>query len=107
MLECVRAWSTAISPLLSHANSPGYYNITGCSNVRIRSAIKALSLRTRCSARRRVRYEEADDDADEDYGHNEEIAMLELYSQSAREEALLVKAILDEKEVEVLIFKVS
>ncbi|TXG57059.1 hypothetical protein EZV62_018372 [Acer yangbiense] len=64
---------------------------------------------TRCGARRRVRYDSDDDeDGEEDqyYGHNEEIAMLELYTQSARGEALLVTALLDDNEVEVLIFKV-
>ncbi|KAK9276147.1 hypothetical protein L1049_005678 [Liquidambar formosana] len=59
----------------------------------------------RCEARRRVRYEDNEGDDDEEYGHNEEIAMLELYSQSAREEALLVRAMVDEQEAEVLIFK--
>ena len=52
-----------------------------------------------------MRYD--DDDDDEEYRHNEEIAMLELYSQSARGEVLLVKALVDGQEVEVLIFKVS
>lgn len=49
-----------------------------------------------------MRYE---DDREEEYGHNLEIAMLEFYSQSAIGEALLVHAIVDEQEVEVLIFK--
>jgi hypothetical protein len=73
-------------------------------------AIKALKLSHRrvrsswCAARRRsVRYE---DDEEED-GHNEEIAMLEFYSQSAKGEALIVDAVVDEEEVQVLIFKVS
>ncbi|KAK3003057.1 hypothetical protein RJ639_018939 [Escallonia herrerae] len=61
--------------------------------------------RARCSSRRRVRYDEDDDDDEDEYGHNAEIAMLELYSQSAKEEALLVSALVDEEEVEVLIFK--
>jgi excinuclease UvrABC nuclease subunit len=55
-----------------------------------------------CGARRRaVRYGE------EEYGHNEEIAMLEFYSQSAKGEALIVHAVVDDEEVQVLIFKVS
>ncbi|KAG6707835.1 uncharacterized protein LOC122312918 [Carya illinoinensis] len=64
-------------------------------------------LSTPCAARRRVRYddEEEDVDGDEEYGHKEEIAMLELYSQSAMGEALIVHAMVDEEEVEVLIFK--
>nr|XP_009791395.1 PREDICTED: uncharacterized protein LOC104238666 [Nicotiana sylvestris]XP_016465459.1 PREDICTED: uncharacterized protein LOC107788299 [Nicotiana tabacum] len=58
-----------------------------------------------CRARRRVIYDNDDEEDDEEYGHNEEIAMLEFYSQSVRNEALLVKAIVNEEEVEVLIFK--
>ena len=61
---------------------------------------------SKCSARRRVVYE--DEEEDEEYdGYNAEIAMLETYTQSARNEALLVKAMVDEEEVEVLIFKVK
>lgn len=64
-----------------------------------------------CAARRQVRYQDDGEDEDgddiEEYGHNEEIAMLEFYSQSARGEALIVHALVDHKEVEVLIFKVS
>nr|XP_043608315.1 uncharacterized protein LOC122580106 [Erigeron canadensis] len=59
---------------------------------------------TRCWARRQVRYNDDEDENDQEYGHNEEIAMLEFYSQIAQE-ALLVKAIVDDQEVEVLIFK--
>ncbi|XP_030468182.1 uncharacterized protein LOC115686902 [Syzygium oleosum] len=68
----------------------------------------------RCAARRRsLRYgggeeeEEGEEDGSdgEEYGHNEEIAMLELYSQSARGEALVVHAAVDGEEVEVLIYK--
>ncbi|MCD9640569.1 hypothetical protein HAX54_025937 [Datura stramonium] len=61
-----------------------------------------------CHARRRVIYDDDDDDDDEEYGHNNnnvELEMLEFYSQSVRNEALLVKALVDEEEVEVLIFK--
>lgn len=61
-------------------------------------------LSTLCAARRRVRNEE--DDEEEEYGHNEEIALLETYSQNARAEALIVHAIVDQQDVEVLIFKV-
>ncbi|VVA91370.1 unnamed protein product [Arabis nemorensis] len=57
----------------------------------------------RCGARRRVRDDVVDED--ESYGYNEETAMLEIYSQSCREEALIVTAIVDDEEVEVLIFK--
>ncbi|XP_039054834.1 uncharacterized protein LOC120197337 [Hibiscus syriacus] len=38
-------------------------------------------------------------------GYNGKIAMLEVYSQSAREEALIVHALVDEQQVELLIFK--
>lgn len=64
----------------------------------------------RCRARRRVRYEGEDGGGggdDDEYGHNAEMAMLELYSQSARGEALLVHAMVDAQDVEVIIFKVS
>ncbi|KAJ7954344.1 NADH-ubiquinone oxidoreductase 75 kDa subunit, mitochondrial [Quillaja saponaria] len=67
---------------------------------------KNLTINLICSAvRRRVRYEDEDEDEDEEYGQNEEIGKLELYSESARGEALLVHAVVDEEEVEVLIFK--
>lgn len=60
-------------------------------------------------ARRRIRYDEDDDEEGDvnDYGNNEEIAMLEYYSECVREVAFLVKAEVDEQEVEILIFKVS
>ncbi|KAF0910273.1 hypothetical protein E2562_001459 [Oryza meyeriana var. granulata] len=53
-----------------------------------------------CGARRRVRHEE-----DEEYGHNEEMARLERYSEGARDQALLVKARVDEEVEVVLVFK--
>ncbi|XP_055827017.1 uncharacterized protein LOC129895334 [Solanum dulcamara] len=53
-------------------------------------------------ARRRATYDDEDEDEDD---NNLELAMLEFYSQSVRNEALLVKALVDEEEVEVLIFK--
>ncbi|XP_010502168.1 PREDICTED: uncharacterized protein LOC104779499 [Camelina sativa] len=60
----------------------------------------------RCCARRRVRDDVVGgEDEDEEYGYNEEMAMLEVYSQSCREEALIVTAIVDDDEVEVIIFK--
>ncbi|KAK4765323.1 hypothetical protein SAY86_026413 [Trapa natans] len=67
-----------------------------------------------CFARRRsVRYG-AEDGGDEEveegedgYGDNAEIGLLELYSQSAKGEALIVHADIDGDQVEVLIFKVS
>ncbi|KAM7484711.1 hypothetical protein LguiA_000720 [Lonicera macranthoides] len=103
---------------LNSSNNNVSTNQIHTTALRISSSIKGLKLcscnqfsRTFCCARRRVRYEEEEDedeDEDEDeeeYGHNEEIGMLELYSQSAKEEALLVKAMVDEEEVQILIFK--
>lgn len=58
-----------------------------------------------CNARRRVRYEDEEDE-DDSYGYNEELAILEMYSQSARGEALIVTAMVDDQQAEVLIFKV-
>lgn len=60
-----------------------------------------------CNARRRVRYEEDDEDEGEENGYNQEIAILEMYSQSARGEALLVRATVDGQEEQVLVFKVK
>ncbi|KAI4313693.1 hypothetical protein L6164_026651 [Bauhinia variegata] len=75
------------------------------------SSIEALNLSSSrllgvgCAARRRPRSEDDDEDEDDEYGHNEQIAQLEEYSQSARGEALLVHAVVDEEDVDVLIFK--
>ncbi|CAH1443522.1 unnamed protein product [Lactuca virosa] len=60
---------------------------------------------SQCRARRQLRYSEDECENDEEYGHNEAISLLEFYSQVAKDEALLVKAIVDDLEVEVLIFK--
>ncbi|KAG8062338.1 hypothetical protein GUJ93_ZPchr0003g16535 [Zizania palustris] len=56
-----------------------------------------------CGARRRVRDEEYEDE--EEYGHNEEMARLERYSEGARDQALLVKATVDDELEVVLVFK--
>ncbi|KAL5709306.1 hypothetical protein ACHQM5_020010 [Ranunculus cassubicifolius] len=58
-----------------------------------------------CNARRRVRYEEDDEYTNEEYGHNSDIDLLESYSETARNEALLVRAMVDNQEEEILIFK--
>ncbi|XP_059282383.1 uncharacterized protein LOC132036146 [Lycium ferocissimum] len=60
-----------------------------------------------CRARRRVIYDDDDEEEDKENGHNNnvELALLEFYSESVRNEALIVKALVDEEEVEVLIFK--
>ncbi|CAL0318585.1 unnamed protein product [Lupinus luteus] len=49
--------------------------------------------------------DEDEDGEDDEYGHNEEITKLEFYTQSTRGEALLVHALVDHEEVDVLIFK--
>ncbi|CAM8935857.1 unnamed protein product [Rhodiola kirilowii] len=55
-----------------------------------------------CRARRRVIFED-DEEGDDEY--NSDIAVLEFYSQSAKQEALIVKATVDDSEEEILIFK--
>ncbi|XP_027356535.1 uncharacterized protein LOC113865925 [Abrus precatorius] len=80
-------------------------------NVSLCWASKDLNLSTQrstglwCAARRQIRYQDGDEDRDEEYGHNEEVAELEFYSQSVKGEALLVHALVDQEEVDVLIFK--
>ncbi|ERN11381.1 hypothetical protein AMTRI_Chr04g244570 [Amborella trichopoda] len=54
-------------------------------------------------ARRQLRPDENEDE--DDYGQNTEIGMLETYSESERSEVLLVRALVDDQEEEVLIFK--
>ncbi|XP_021833249.1 disease resistance protein TAO1-like isoform X4 [Prunus avium] len=68
---------------------------------------RALSI---CWAARRraVRYDDdGEDEEEEEYGHHKEIAVLELYSQSVRGEALIVHAVVDDQDVQVLIFKAT
>ncbi|XP_071703644.1 uncharacterized protein [Rutidosis leptorrhynchoides] len=79
---------------------------TLCSNKPLKIATQRPQVSNiRCWARRQVRYGEDDEnETDQEYGYNEEIAMLEFYSQIAQE-ALLVKALVDDQPVEVLIFK--
>ena len=60
--------------------------------------------RLACGARRRVRHEEEEED-EEEYGHNEEMARLEAYSEGARDLALLVTAAVDGDLESVLVFK--
>lgn len=52
-----------------------------------------------------MRHEEEDGDDEEEYGHNEEMARLEAYSEGARDQALLVKASVDGELEVVLVFK--
>lgn len=89
------------SPMNAHLCNTGF-----CSTIQALNLNKQGVLSVLCGARRRVRFEDDDEDEDED-GHNEQIAKLEMYSQSARGEALLVHALVDGEEVDVLIFKVS
>ncbi|KAJ4959979.1 hypothetical protein NE237_019889 [Protea cynaroides] len=85
------------SPYVAATRASSTVNVLNLQNLGIRSV--------RCTAtRRRIRYEEDEDD-DEDYGHNSDITMLESYSESIRDEVLLVRAMLDDQEEEVLIFK--
>jgi hypothetical protein len=56
--------------------------------------------------RRRVRYEEDEDEDDEEWGHNEDVARMERYTEDARDQALLVKARVDDEVEVVLVFKV-
>ncbi|PUZ37351.1 hypothetical protein GQ55_9G112700 [Panicum hallii var. hallii] len=55
--------------------------------------------------RRRVRYEEDEDEDDEEWGHNEDVARMERYTEDARDQALLVKARVDDEVEVVLVFK--
>ncbi|KAG8382689.1 hypothetical protein BUALT_Bualt05G0103600 [Buddleja alternifolia] len=57
-----------------------------------------------CGARRRAIFDDEDDGGN--YGYNEEIALLETYTEAKKDEILLVHALVDDDEhVEVLIFK--
>lgn len=54
-----------------------------------------------------MRYNEEDEDEEEEYGHNAETAMMESYTELAQDEVLLVRAMVDGQEEEVIVFKVS
>lgn len=97
-------------PSYSTTASASSYSSFQAQNLNIQIRVYNLSRNsTLCgAARRRVRYEDDENEEEgEEYGNNQEIAMLELYSQSSTEEALIVHAFVDDQEVEVLIFKVS
>ncbi|KAJ6429926.1 hypothetical protein OIU84_021356 [Salix udensis] len=99
---------STLQPILSKMKVPIFSSTaTAISSIKAAKPSTQEIPTARCRARRRsVRYEDEDEgDGEEEYGHNLEIAMLESYSQSAIGEALLVHAIVDEQEVEVLIFK--
>jgi hypothetical protein len=61
-----------------------------------------------CHVRRQVRYDEDDEEEDdgEEWGHNEDVARMERYSEDARDQALLVKARVDDEVEVVLVFRV-
>ncbi|XP_057509308.1 uncharacterized protein LOC130791963 [Actinidia eriantha] len=110
MLKSYSGWMITLpSPPLFPVSSNKYNNSPSVNtSFPINGALRVLGsgpvLSTRCRARRRVRYNDEDEE-EEEYGHNADIAMLELYSQTARDEVLLVRALVDNQEVEVLIFK--
>lgn len=60
-----------------------------------------------CHVRRQVRYDEDDEEEDdgEEWGHNEDVARMERYSEDARDQALLVKARVDDEVEVVLVFR--
>ncbi|KAF8674410.1 hypothetical protein HU200_048243 [Digitaria exilis] len=55
--------------------------------------------------RRRLRYDDEDEEDDEEWGHNEDVARMERYTEDARDQALLVKARVDDEVELVLVFK--
>jgi len=60
-----------------------------------------------CHVRRQVRYDEDDEEDDEEeWGHNEDVARMERYTEDARDQALLVKARVDDEVEVVLVFRV-
>lgn len=59
-----------------------------------------------CHVRSRVRYDEEDDDEEEEWGRNEDFARMERYTEDARDQALLVKARVDDEVEVVLVFRV-
>ncbi|CAL4918690.1 unnamed protein product [Urochloa decumbens] len=71
----------------------------------VASAGDARADRALWRVRRRVRYDEDDEDDDEEWGHNEDFARMERYTEDARDQALLVKARVDDEVELVLVFK--
>ncbi|KAM0854451.1 hypothetical protein ACQ4PT_050431 [Festuca glaucescens] len=102
-LLCVTATAVSSSPCLllrQHHRNRALPRFP----LRHRPCVLTAGDRWTCGARRRVRYEEEDED-DEEYGHNEEMARLEAYSEGARGQALLVNAAVDGEVEVVLVFK--
>lgn len=81
------------------------HNVSLCFDFKDLDLSNQRGISLLCGARRQIRYQDEDEERDGGYGHNEEISKLEFYSQSARGEALIVHALVDQNEVEVLIFK--
>ena len=54
-----------------------------------------------------MRYDEDDEEeGEEEWGHNEDVARMERYTEDARDQALLVKARVDDEVEVVLVFRV-
>lgn len=108
MLKQSGVWTALTFPHLlplysiNHSNS---IHITPSFIFPLKLEAESASAGVQCSARRRALYDETYDD-DEEYEQNEEIGMLETYTQYVKDEVLLVKAMVDGEEAEVLVFKV-
>ncbi|KAH6773923.1 hypothetical protein C2S51_012327 [Perilla frutescens var. frutescens] len=90
----------------SHSlKTPPSYNCPSPNYDPLKIRIKRVYNETPCRARRRVIYDDEEEEDGDDYGYNEELAMLESYTQLAKDEILFVQAMADEEQVEVLIFK--
>ncbi|XP_062110229.1 uncharacterized protein LOC133822042 [Humulus lupulus] len=97
----------AIAIAIASSTTSGSCQIIRVREVTSLSSSSSISTKLYAAARRRVRFneEDEDDDEEEEYGYHEEIGMLELYSQNARGEALLVQTVLHAQEIQILIFK--
>lgn len=116
MKSVAKSWTMMMPSPMQHIplpsslmNNISTHNSILCCDFNYVNLSNQRGTRLLCSARRQIRYQDDGDDkdSDEEYGHNEEIAKLESYSQSAKGEVLLVHALVDQEEVDVLIFKVS
>ncbi|RWR76241.1 hypothetical protein CKAN_00467400 [Cinnamomum micranthum f. kanehirae] len=97
-----------LSPIFSIANIPILLPVTIFPSAFGASSTFCVRRRDRNllpHARRMVRYYQEDEDEDEEYGHNAEIAMIESYTELAQDEVLLVRAMVDGQEEEVMVFK--
>ncbi|XP_061371861.1 uncharacterized protein LOC133314391 isoform X2 [Gastrolobium bilobum] len=109
MSKSLARWTMMSSPMLPISSSLKKiptHNVNLCFAFKVLDLSNQRGTTLQCAARRQVRYQDGDEDRDDEYGYNEEITKLEFYSQSARGEALLVHALVDQEEVDVLIFKV-